>query len=67
MQQFFNVWSGLDLRRQVIVILATVGIFFAILTMSRMASAPSMTLLYAGLESGAAGDCLLYTSDAADE
>ena len=56
MQQFFNVWSGLDLRRQVIVILATVGIFFAILTMSRMASAPSMTLLYAGLESGAAGD-----------
>ena len=56
MQQFINVWLGLDLRRQVIVILATVGIFFAILTMSRMASAPSMTLLYAGLESGAAGD-----------
>ena len=55
-QQFLKVWSGLDLRRQVIVVLATVGIFFAILTMSRMASAPSMTLLYAGLESGAAGD-----------
>jgi flagellar M-ring protein FliF len=30
--------------------------FMAILTMSRMAAAPSMTLLYAGLESGAAGD-----------
>ncbi len=56
MQQFLKVWTGLDLRRQVIVVLATVGIFFAILTMSRMASAPSMTLLYAGLESGAAGD-----------
>lgn len=55
-QQFLKVWSGLDLRRQVVVVLATVGIFFAILTMSRMASAPSMTLLYAGLESGAAGD-----------
>ncbi len=56
MQQFLKVWSGLDLRRQIIVVLATVGIFFGILTMSRMASAPSMTLLYAGLESGAAGD-----------
>ena len=56
MQQFLKVWSGLDLRRQIIVVLATVGIFFAILTMSRMATAPSMTLLYAGLESGAAGD-----------
>jgi flagellar M-ring protein FliF len=30
--------------------------FFAVLAMSRMATAPSMTLLYAGLESGAAGD-----------
>ena len=56
MQQFLKVWTALDLRRQIIVILATVGIFVAILTMSRMASAPSMTLLYAGLESGAAGD-----------
>tara|TARA_R110002072_G_scaffold3206_10_gene23884 strand:- start:7669 stop:9228 length:1560 start_codon:yes stop_codon:yes gene_type:complete len=30
--------------------------FVAVLAMSRMATAPSMTLLYAGLESGAAGD-----------
>ncbi|MGJ8543987.1 MAG: flagellar basal-body MS-ring/collar protein FliF [Sulfitobacter sp.] len=47
---------GLGLRRQVIVIMASAAMFFAVLTMSRMVTAPSMTLLYAGLESGAAGD-----------
>ena len=55
-QQLLNVWMQLDLRRQITVILATVIMFVAVLAMSRMASAPSMTLLYAGLESGAAGD-----------
>ncbi len=56
MQQLLNAWTGLDLRRQIIVVLATVAMFFGVLAMSRMASAPSMTLLYAGLENGAAGE-----------
>ncbi len=56
MQQLLKVWTQLDLRRQVVVVLATVAVFFGIIAMSRMASAPSMTLLYAGLENGAAGD-----------
>ena len=56
LQQFLNVWTRLERRRQVIVILATVAMFAAILTMSRMATSPTMTLLYAGLENGAAGD-----------
>lgn len=56
MQQFLKVWSQLGLRRQGIVLAATAAMFLAILAMSRMVSAPSMTLLYAGLESGAAGD-----------
>ncbi|MEE4188159.1 MAG: flagellar basal-body MS-ring/collar protein FliF [Roseobacter sp.] len=56
MQQIVTAWTGLPLRRQVIVALATGAMFFAILAMSRMATAPSMTLLYAGLENGAAGD-----------
>ena len=55
-QQLLNVWMRLDLRRQITVILATAIMFVAVLVMSRMAAAPSMTLLYAGLESGAAGD-----------
>ena len=56
MQQLLNVWSGLDLRRQIILVVATGAVFFGILAMGRMVSAPSMTLLYAGLESGTAGD-----------
>ena len=55
-QQLLKVWSQLDLRRQIIVVLATGAMFFAVIAMSRMATAPSMSLLYAGLESGAAGD-----------
>ena len=55
-QQIVNVWTGLDLRRQIIVVIATGAVFFGILAMSRMATAPSMTLLYSGLESGAARD-----------
>jgi flagellar M-ring protein FliF len=55
-QQLLKVWTQLDLRRQIIVILATGAMFFAVIAMSRMATAPSLTLLYAGLENGAAGD-----------
>lgn len=55
-QQLLNVWTQLDFRRQIIVILATGAMFFGVIAMSRMATAPTMTLLYAGLESGAAGD-----------
>ncbi|GAA6188383.1 flagellar basal-body MS-ring/collar protein FliF [Litorivita sp. NS0012-18] len=56
MQQLINVWSALDTRRRMTVILATVAMFAAVLFLSRMAAAPSMTLLYAGLESGPAGE-----------
>lgn len=56
MQQLLNVWMRLELRRQIIVILATAAVFFTVIAMSRLASAPTMTLLYAGLESSAAGD-----------
>ncbi|KEJ90540.1 flagellar basal-body MS-ring/collar protein FliF [Sulfitobacter donghicola] len=56
MQQYLNVWLNLGLKRQLIVIATTGAMFFAILTMARMTTAPSMTLLYAGLESSAAGD-----------
>ncbi|MEP4194578.1 MAG: flagellar basal-body MS-ring/collar protein FliF [Aliishimia sp.] len=56
MQQLLNVWNGLTFTRRIIAISATVGMFLAIATMTRMVAAPSMTLLYAGLDSSAAGD-----------
>ncbi|MEQ8897807.1 MAG: flagellar basal-body MS-ring/collar protein FliF [Roseovarius sp.] len=56
MQQIAQIWAALDTRRRLIVGLATLAMFAAVLTLARMASAPSMTLLYSGLESGSAGE-----------
>lgn len=56
MQQLLNVWNGLTPVRKLIAVGATVGVFVAILAMTRMAAAPSMSLLYAGLEPQAAGE-----------
>jgi flagellar M-ring protein FliF len=55
-QELLKVWMKLNLRRQVIATLASAAVFLGVIQMSRMATAPSMELLYAGLESGAAGD-----------
>lgn len=56
MRQLQAVWSGLDMRRRVVVIAATVAMFAAVIGLARVASAPSMTLLYSGLEPLAAGE-----------
>ncbi len=56
MQQILSLWSVLDARKKVIVVLATLAMFAAVLGISRMASQSSMSLLYAGLEPGAAGE-----------
>jgi len=56
LQQLLSVWSALEPRRRVIVVLATLAMFAAVLTLSRMAASPGMSLLYAGLESSAAGE-----------
>ena len=56
MQQFLNIWAGLSFRRQLTIVAATLAMFFGVLAMSKMVASPTLTLLYAGLESGAAGD-----------
>ena len=56
MQQITSVWTALDMKKRVIVVLATLAMFAAVIGLSRMATNPRMTLLYAGLENGAAGD-----------
>ncbi len=56
MQQLLNVWLGLSLNRKIVAFAATAGMFLAILAMTRMVAAPSMSLLYSGLESGSAGE-----------
>jgi len=56
LQQIMTLWQSLDMRRRVIVGVATLAMFWAVLALARMASEPSLTLLYAGLENGAAGE-----------
>ncbi|CUH86603.1 Flagellar M-ring protein [Phaeobacter sp. CECT 5382] len=56
MQQIKNVWTGLDTRKRLIVVGATVAVIAGVLAMSHVATKPTMRLLYAGLESGSAGD-----------
>lgn len=56
MQQLIDVWTALDSRRRILVGLATIAMFAAVLGLSRMATSKNMTLLYAGLESGPAGE-----------
>ena len=58
MQQIRTIWAGLDGRKQIIVIGATIAMFLSVLLLSRVATAPTMQLLYAGLESGSAGDVI---------
>ncbi len=56
MQELLAVWSALSLQRRVFVVAATLAMFAAVMALSRAATAPSMTLLYSGLEAAAAGD-----------
>lgn len=55
-QQIKTAWIALDRRKQVIIVLASLAILTTLVFMSRMATAPTMKLLYAGLENGSAGD-----------
>ena len=55
-QQIKNVWAGLDTRKRMMAIGATLAVIFTFFLMSMVANKPSMQLLYAGLESSSAGD-----------
>lgn len=58
MQQIRQIWSAMPVRQRVIVGVATLLVFALVLGVTRLASKPSMTLLYAGLDSAAAGDVI---------
>ena len=55
-QQLFTAWSGLDTRKKITALVAVAALVVTVVAMTRIANRPSMTLLYAGLENGAAGD-----------
>lgn len=58
MQQILPMWRSLTNARKVIVVGATIGIFLAVLGMSRLVTQPRMTLLYSGLDPAAAGEVI---------
>ena len=58
MQQFLTLWNAFELRRKIIVALAVAGTIGAVLLMTRAATTPNMTLLYAGLDPAAAGEVI---------
>ena len=58
MQQILSVWNAFDTRRRIIVALATIGMFAAVLGLARMAATPSLSLLYSGLDPAAAGEVI---------
>jgi len=57
-QQILGLWNALDTRRRLIVGVATLAMFAAVLGLARIAATPSMSLLYAGLDAPAAGEVI---------
>jgi flagellar M-ring protein FliF len=57
-EQLAMVWKALGARRQVIVVLATVAMFAAVLALAKFAARPSMALLYSGLDGKQSGEVL---------
>jgi flagellar M-ring protein FliF len=56
LSQILNNWNALAMRQRVAVLGATVAMVLAVWGLARIASAPNLSLLYAGLEPNAAGD-----------
>ena len=58
MQQLTAVWQNIDPRRRVIVAAATLAMFAAVMALASLATKPSMSLLYAGLDGNRSGEVL---------
>jgi flagellar M-ring protein FliF len=56
LQKWLPFWSALDATRRAVILGATVAVFVAVLALARFGAAPTMTLLYAGLDPAAAGE-----------
>jgi flagellar M-ring protein FliF len=56
LENILALWRTLDFRKRAIIVGATVAVFFAVYGLTRVSTAPNMALLYAGLESAAAGE-----------
>lgn len=58
MSNLDSVWSNLNGRKRIAVIGATIAVFAAVLFMARGTNSTDMSLLYASLDNGAAGEVI---------
>lgn len=56
MLQLSQFWTGISLRQQIIIGVATLGMFVAVLFAARTTLSPDMALLYSGLDASSAGE-----------
>ncbi len=56
MQGFISVWNGLTAGKRLLLLIVVPATMFAFSMLARTASTPSMTLLYSGLDTSAAGE-----------
>lgn len=56
MNNLVSLWLGLSAAKRVVLVFATVGMFLSIIALARMGQTQSQGLLYAGLDSRAAGE-----------
>lgn len=57
-QQLIAVWQALNPRKRLIVVFATLAMFATVYGLTSVATRPSMSLLYAGIEGNRAGEVL---------
>lgn len=58
MQSLMTVWSALDARKRMFVILSTLAVFASVLLLAKGSNSRDMALLFGGLEAAAAGDVI---------
>lgn len=58
LQPLLELWNSFDTRRRIIVVASVIAVFVSVLAVSKIATRPSMALLYAGLEPGVSGQVI---------
>ncbi|MEM6826084.1 MAG: flagellar M-ring protein FliF, partial [Pseudomonadota bacterium] len=58
MTKLVTMFLALEPARRIVVLLATVAAFAAVLTLARLVNSPNMALLYSGLDPAAAGEVI---------
>ncbi|WP_420861744.1 flagellar basal-body MS-ring/collar protein FliF [Algirhabdus cladophorae] len=53
-----SIWNGLNAQKKAVALLASIAIVAMVVSLARMSTQPSMSVLYSGLESSAAGDVI---------